>query len=102
MLSQLEGHKPQIITVEASVDSRGIGVTVKERAGIQVNATFGEIYKTEDSEELSKGPRRVGHLGGRDKIQILPKFAPDGSDLIPTSTHALCSSRIIVSLTDLP
>ena len=70
MLSRLEDHKgyPQIITLEASVDSRGIGGTVRdvlrtihedmkmpfkfpgcelselgveERAGI--NATFGEI-----------------------------------------------------------
>ncbi|KAF8479945.1 hypothetical protein F5888DRAFT_902467 [Russula emetica] len=114
MLSQLEGHQdhPQIITVEASVDSRGIGVTVQdvlrtihedmriselgaeECAGI--NTAFGETCKSE--EELSKGPRsRIDHLGGRDKIQILLKFAPDGSELTPTSTlhtHALHSGRI--------
>jgi hypothetical protein len=39
---------------------------VEERAGI--NATFGQTFKSE--EELSKGPC----LGGRDKLQILPKF----------------------------
>jgi hypothetical protein len=126
MLTLSEGHQgyPQIITVEASVDSRGIDVTaqdvlrtihedmrkpfpgrelselcVEERAGI--NATFGETCGSE--EELSEGPRRIGYLGGRDKIQILPKFAPDGGELTPTSTlptHALHSGRIFVGLTD--
>ncbi|KAF8493499.1 hypothetical protein F5888DRAFT_1724649 [Russula emetica] len=116
MLSQSEGHQehPRIITVEASVDSRGTAqdvlqtihedfripfpgrelseLGVEERAGI--NATFGETCKSE--EDLSKGPRRID-LGSRDKIQILLKFAPDGSELTPTSTlpiHALHSGRI--------
>ena len=76
-------------------------LTVEERAGI--NATLGETCKS--VEELSKGPRRIDLLGGRDKIQILPKFAPNGSELTPTSTLptlALQSGRILVSLTDFP
>ena len=110
MLSlKLESHQgyPQIITVEASSDTRGVGITVQEvlrtlhedlrmafprrelsklgaeeRAGI--NAAFRERCKSE--EELSKGPRRIDHLGGRDRLQILPKIGPDGSVMIPSST----------------
>ncbi|KAN0114033.1 hypothetical protein V8E52_007182 [Russula decolorans] len=73
MLSQLEGHQgyPQIITVEASVDSRGIGheealfghelseLGVDEPA--EISATFGETCKSEEG--LSKGPRRIDQLG---------------------------------------
>jgi len=106
---KLESHQgyPLVITAEASSDTRGVGVTVQEvlrtlcddlrmpfprrelnklgaeeRAGI--NAAFRERCKSE--EELSKGPIRIDHLGGRDRLQILPKFGPDGRDLIPTST----------------
>jgi len=111
MLSlKLESHQgyPQIITAEASSDARGVvGVTVQEvlralhedlrmpfprrelsklgadeRGGI--NAAFRERCKSE--EELSKGPRRIDHLGGRDRLQVLPKIGPDGSESIPTST----------------
>jgi hypothetical protein len=55
-----------------------------ERAGI--NAAFRERCKSE--EELSKGPRRIDHLGGRDRLQILPKFGPDGSELLITNDTA--------------
>jgi hypothetical protein len=110
MLSlKLESHQgyPQIITAEASSDTQSVGITVQEvlrtlredlrmpfprrelsklgaeeRAGI--NAAFRERCKSE--EELSKGPRRIDHLGGRDRLQILPKLGPDGRELIPTST----------------
>ena len=112
MLSlKLENHQgyPQIITAEASSDARGVvGVTVEEvlralhedlqmissrreliklgadeRVGI--NAAYRDRCKSE--EELAKGPRRIDHLGGRDRLQILPKFGPDAaSDLVPTST----------------
>jgi hypothetical protein len=110
MLSlKLESHQgyPQIITAEASGDTQSVGVIVQEvlrtlredlrtpflrhelsklgaeeRAGI--NAAFRERCKIE--EEFSNGPRRIDHLGGRDRLQILPKFGPDGSELIPTST----------------
>ena len=113
---KLESHQgyPQIITVEASSDTQGVGVTVQEvlrtlredlrmafprrelsklgaeeRAGI--NAAFRERCKSE--EELSKGPRRIDHLGGRDRLQILPKLGPDGIELIPTSTLPTPASR---------
>jgi hypothetical protein len=51
----------------------------EERAGIY--AAFRERCKSE--EELSRGPRRIDHLGSRDRLQILPKLAPE---LIPTFT----------------
>ena len=112
MLSlKLENHQgyPQIITADASNDIRGVGVTVQdvlrtlhedlrmvfprrelselgveERAGI--NAAFLERCKS--GEEFSKGPRRIDHLGGRDRLHILPKYGPDGTVLIPTSAPA--------------
>ncbi len=118
MLSlKLESHQgyPQVITVEASSDTRGVGVTVQEvlrmlhedlwvpfprrelhksgaeeRAGI--DAAFRKRCRSE--EELSKGPRRIDHLGSRDRLQILPKFGPDGGELIPMlPTPALCSAE---------
>jgi len=116
MLSlKLESHQgyPQIITAEASSDTQS-GVTVQEvlrtlredlrmpfprrelskldveeRTGI--NTAFRDRCKSE--EELSKGPRRIDHLGGRDRLQILPKWGPDGSELIPTSTLPPPASR---------
>jgi hypothetical protein len=121
MLSlKLESHQgyPQIISIEASDDSRSTGVTVQdvlrtihedlrmpfprrelsklgadERAGI--NAAFRERCKSE--EELSKGPRRFDRLGGRDRLQILPRLSPDGSVLLPESapTPALRSAETL-------
>ncbi len=57
----------------------------------RINGAFRERCKNE--EELSKGPRRIDHLGGRDRLQILPKFGPDGSELIPTAPLPASSSR---------
>ncbi len=121
MLSlKLESHQgyPYIITAEASSGTRVVGVTVQEvlrtlhedmrmpfprrelgkvgaeRAGI--NTGFRERCKSE--EELSKGPRRIDHLGGRDRLQILPKFGPDGSELIPTSMPSMSALRTVEPL----
>jgi hypothetical protein len=105
---KLENHQgyPRIITAETSGDTQGVGVTVKEvlrtlhedlrtqfprlelsklspEQRARVNAAFIERSKTE--RELSKGPRRIDHLGGRDRLQILPKIGPDGRDLIAAS-----------------
>jgi hypothetical protein len=116
MLSlKLESHQgyPQSITVQASSDTQGVGVTVQEvlrtlhedlrmpstrrefstwgaeeRAA---RATFNKRCKTE--EDLSKGPCRIDHLGVRDRLQILPKLGPGDTELIPTftlPTPALC------------
>ena len=100
MLSlKLESHQgyPQIITVEASRDNRDVGVTVQEvlwalheelrmpftRRELskvaaddrgRINAAFRERCKSD--EELDKGPRRIDHLGGRDRLLILPKSGP--------------------------
>jgi len=107
MLSlKLESHQgyPQVITAEASSDSRSVGVTVQDvlrtihedlrapfprrelsKLGVEERArrnfAFRERCGTE--EELSKGPLRIDHLGGRNKLQILPKYGPDGSESIP-------------------
>ena len=108
---KLESHQgyPQMITAEASNDTQGVGITVQDvlrilhedlrmpfprrelsKLGVddraRINAAFRERCKSE--EELSKGPRRIDHLGGRDRLQILPKFGPDGRNLIPTATPA--------------
>jgi hypothetical protein len=116
---KLESHQgyPQIITVEASSDTRGVGITVQEvlrtlhedlrmpfprrelsKSGAEeraeINAAFLERCKSD--EELSNGPRRIDRLGGRDRLQILPKFGPDGSEMIPASslpTSTLRSAR---------
>ena len=95
---KLESHQgyPQIITAEASNDNRDVvGVTVQEvlralheelrmpftrrelsRAAAddrdRINAAFRERCKSD--EELNKGPRRIDHLRGRDRLLILPKF----------------------------
>ena len=45
----------------------------EERAAI--DAAFGERYTSE--EELGKGLRRIDLLGGRDRLQILPKLTFD-------------------------
>ena len=115
MLSlKLESHQgyPQAISIEVSGDSRDAGVTVQDvlrtihedlklpfarrelgKLGAEersrINTAFRERCKTE--EELSKGPRRIDRLGGRDRLQILPKLSPDGGVLLPTST--LCSAE---------
>jgi hypothetical protein len=104
-LESRQGY-PQVINIEASGDSRGAGVTVQDvlraihedlkmlfptrelsKLGVEervaVRAAFRERSKTE--EELSKGPRRIDHLGGRDRLQILPKLPPDGA-LFPIPT----------------
>ena len=106
---KLESHQgyPQVITIEASGDTQGAGVTVQDvlrtinedlrmpfprrelsKLGVEewagINAAFRESCKSE--EELSKGMRRMDRLGGRDRLQILPKHLPDGSVSLPTST----------------
>ena len=62
-------------------------VGVEER--VRINTAFRERCTTE--EELSKGPRRIDRLGGRDRLQILPRLSQDGGILLPTST--LCSAE---------
>ena len=48
---------------------------VEERTAIR--AAFRDRCKIE--EDLSKGPRRIDHLGGRDRLQILPRLPPEGA-----------------------
>lgn len=113
---KLESHQgyPQIISIEASGDSQFVTVQdvlrtihedlripfsrrelsklgVEERAGI--NAAFRERCKSE--EELSKGPRRIDRLGGRDRLQILPRLSPDGSVSFPTTTLPMPALRSV-------
>jgi len=105
MLSlKLENHQgyPQLIMVQATSDSRSIGVTVQDvlraihedvrklsrrrewtklnvegRAAVEV--AFRERCRTE--EELGQGPCRIDFLRGRDRLEILPKLSPDGTML---------------------
>lgn len=106
MSLKLENHQgyPQIITVQASSDAPGTGVTVQDvlrtihedvrklsrrREWTRLNAeeraavdnAFRERCMTE--EELGQGPRRIDYLRGRDRLQILPKLSPDGMLLPP-------------------
>lgn len=105
-LESLQGY-PQVISIEASSDSGNIGVTVQDvlrtinedlrmpipthelsKLSIEewaaIDAAFGERCTSE--EELSNGPRRIDYLEGRDRLQIFPKHAPDGSVSLSTST----------------
>lgn len=100
---------PQVISLEASGDSRlrGADVTVQDalriihkglkipfprivscKLGVEERAriytAFKERPKTE--EELSKGSRRIDRLGSRNRLQILPRHSPDGRVLLPMST----------------
>ena len=104
-LENCQGY-PQAIHVEASSEPRGASVTVqdvlrtinevlsvllskrelddlsgKERTALR--ATFKKRCTSE--EERSKGPRKIDHMGGRDRLQILPKHSADGSVLLPSS-----------------
>ena len=113
---KLESHQgyPQMIIAEASGDTQGVGVTVQEvlrtlhedmgmkfarrelsKVGAEerarMNTAFRERCQTED--ELSKGPRRIDRMCGRDRLQILPKFGPDGSGLVPTSPLSMSALR---------
>jgi hypothetical protein len=112
-LENCQGY-PQTINVEASSEPRGTSVTVqdvlrttnevlsvllskreldslgvKERTALR--ASFKKRCKTE--EERSKGPRRIDHLGGRDRLQILPKHSSDGSVLLPSSAPSTPALR---------
>lgn len=102
----LESHQgyPLLITVQASNDLPGVGVTVHDvlkaihedmrkpsprRAWSKlsngeralINTSFKERCKTE--EQLSKGPCRFDHLRGRDRLLVFPKLSPDGTLLPP-------------------
>ena len=101
MLSlELESYQgyPRVISIKASRNPRGAGVTVQDvlwathedlripfskcklsKFGVGesawINAAFGAICKSE--EESTRGPRRVGRLGIRERLQILPRLSPD-------------------------
>ena len=111
MLSlELECHHgyPQVISIEASRNPRGAGVTVQvvlwtiheglriplskcesSKLGVEepagINIAFGAICKSE--EESTRGPRRngrLGFLGIRDRLQILLRLSPGDRVLLPT------------------
>jgi len=100
-LENCQGY-PQRISIQASGGSPDIGVTVQDvlraihedlrkpstrpawdnlrneqRARIKIS--FKKRCKTE--EELSKGIHRIDYLGGRDRLQVIPKLSPDGAQL---------------------
>ena len=57
--------------------------------GSTVRIAFRERCKTED--ERGKGPHRIDYLGGRDRLQVLPKLTPDGT-LLPISAFQAAES----------
>lgn len=96
---------PQVINIEASGNSCGAGVIVRDllrtiqddlrisfrrhelsKSGVEawagINAAFEERRQSEVG--LSKDPRKIDCLGGRNRLQIVPKLLPDGV-LLPTS-----------------
>ena len=108
MLSlELESHQgyPQVIGIEAFRNPRGAGVTVQDvlwaihedlkisffkwglsKLGVGepawTNTSFGAICKSE--EESTRGPRRIGCLGIRERLKILSRLSPDDRVLLPT------------------
>lgn len=103
-LDNCQGY-PHAISIEASNELRDVGVTVQDvvrtihedlrtpfskrelsnlraERRAEVRVAFKERCETE--EERSKGPHRIDYLGGRDRLQILPRLTPDGT-LLPIS-----------------
>lgn len=92
-LENYQGY-PQLITIETSGDFQCAGITVQDvlrtihegprislprreirKLGVEervgINNAFGERRKGEE-EELGRSPRRSGHFGSWDRLQILP------------------------------
>jgi hypothetical protein len=101
---KLENHQgyPQLITVQASSNSPGIGVTVQDvlrtiqedlrmlsrrrertklsaEERVYVDIAFRDRCSTE--EELGQGPCRIDYFQGRDRLKILPRLLPTGEML---------------------
>lgn len=96
---------PHLITVQVSDNSPSIGVTVQDvlsrireemrtlaRRREWIKLSFEEKVRNNDvfrkrcrtAEELGKGPCRIDYLGGRDRLQILPKLSPISEIPVPT------------------
>lgn len=88
---KLENHQgyPQIISVEASSDDEGVGATVEDVL-LTIHEDLGMPFPESSSsnsdieKELGIGQHRIESLGGRDRLQILPKGSPDDSVLLST------------------
>ena len=104
---KLENHQgyPQVISIEASGDSQDAGVTVYDvlrtiredlripfskhelnKFGVEERAGINAAFRERCNSEIGKGPRRIDRLGGRDRLQILPRLSPDGSVLLPPTS----------------
>jgi hypothetical protein len=104
-LESFQGY-PQAISIGAFGDSQGADLTVQDvlraihedlrkpcskhefnRLSVDernaIRAAFKERCKTDD--QRSDSLRKIDHLCGRDRLQILAKLPPDGA-LLPTST----------------
>ena len=107
-LENCQGY-PRLITVQASNDSPGTGVTVQDvlntireemrtparrrewikfgpEERTQINAVFRKRCRT--AGELGQGPCRIDYLGGRDRLQILPKDPAIG-EILPAISEEL-------------
>ena len=116
-LENCQGY-PRTINVDAFSDVRGADITVQDvlrtihedlkipfskrelnKLGVEertaIRTAFKERCRSDD--DLSKGPRRIDHLGGRDRLQILPRLPPEGGLLTPTPpppAEFLCVDRL--------
>lgn len=100
-LLKLENHQgyPHHITIDASSKSQSTGVTVQDvlwtihedlrkpsrsyewtRLTAEERAAVDGAFRERcgERDELAQGPRRIDYLRGRDRLQILPRIAPDG------------------------
>jgi len=116
-LENQQGY-PQLIGIRASGDSPSVGITVQDVLNTLqedlrkplprrqlgklsddirtvINGSFKVRCKTE--EDLSKGPCRFDQLGGRNRLQILPKHPADEELLLqptPSSAESFDESKV--------
>ena len=100
-LEYFQGY-PQVISVDASSDSQGAGVTVQDvlrtinedlrkpsstrefglfSRGDQMAIMDTFKKRCKSGEERTKGLYRIDYLRGRDRLQILPRHPLDGTSL---------------------
>ena len=84
----------QIISINASRDSQGAGFPVQDVLRvIYEGPLMPRLKRDENSDKLSKVPRRIDSLCSRERFQILPEHSPGSCVLLRTSTPR----RIFVS-----
>ncbi|KAH9953164.1 hypothetical protein BC827DRAFT_169055 [Russula dissimulans] len=92
-LENQQGY-PQLIGIRASGDSPSVGITVQDvlntlQEDLRKPLARRQLVRCKTEEDLSKGPCRFDQLGGRNRLQILPKH-PAHEELLlqPTPSSA--------------